>query len=239
MQHPNRYATLSSMINLRRLPVFQPGAEIPKAYREAEIAKAEAAECRILEITELAFVLEADGFAKPEIFRRIARIHSPVPNVERLISSGNPLRGYLVEHLSVHAPKYMRLGPAVLNSALALAELWAVLDAERRRDQRWPPPEMLDPPGPLCYLVRKAGDEDVNDIVSTGAGAIEILDALVKRGQLPTCPELRRMRARAIPGDELRNYNTGAQSFEFMMGSAGIALVRSGRAIDYVELLKN
>ena len=47
------------------------------------------------------------------------------------------------------------------------------------------------------------------------------------------------MRARSVPGDELRNYSTGTQSFQFMMGSAGIALVRSGRAIDYVELLKN
>ena len=239
MQHPNRYATLSSMINLRRLPVFQPGAEVPNAYRNAEAAKAETAEQRILEITELAFVLETDGFAKPEIFRRIAHVHPPAPEIQRLLDSGNPLRGFLVEHLRVHAPNYVRLGPAALNSALALAELWAVLDAERRRDQRWPPPEMLDPPGPLCYLVLKAGDEDVNDIVSNGAGAIEILDALVKRGPLPTCPEFRRMRARAVPGDELRNYNTGAQSFEFMMGSAGIALVRSGRAIDYVELLKN
>ena len=47
------------------------------------------------------------------------------------------------------------------------------------------------------------------------------------------------MKARAVPGDELRNYSTGAQSFQFMMGSAGIALVRGGRSVDFIEIILN
>jgi hypothetical protein len=49
----------------------------------------------------------------------------------------------------------------------------------------------------------------------------------------------RRMKARAVPGDALHGYNTGAGSWRAMMGSAGIALVRDGRSIDHVETRYN
>ncbi len=71
MHHANRISVLSRMIDLRRLPIFQPGAKVPKAYKDAWAAKDGSAEDRILEITELAYLLQADGFPIQEIFRRI------------------------------------------------------------------------------------------------------------------------------------------------------------------------
>jgi hypothetical protein len=45
----------------------------------------------------------------------------------------------------------------------------------------------------------------------------------------------RRMKARAVPGDILHGYSTGASGRKAGMGTAGIALVRDGRSIDHVE----
>ena len=53
MQHSNHVSTLSSMINLRRLPMFQAGASLPKDYEDAWAEKDEAAELRILEIAAI------------------------------------------------------------------------------------------------------------------------------------------------------------------------------------------
>jgi hypothetical protein len=237
MHHPNHITVLSSMINLRRLPMFQAGADIPKAFRDAWAANDDAAELRILEIAELAYLLEADGFPEQDIFRRIGFVHPPAPDLGRLCRFGNSLRGYVVENLGVHAPSYLKIGAGHLNSALVLAELWAMLAVERRRDARWPPSDMLAPSGPLVYLSREPDENDANGDPLAGADAIEVLDVLAVRYSFPAGPDFRRMRARAVPGDELRNYSTGAESFQFMMGSAGIALVRSGRAIDYAETL--
>lgn len=239
MQHPNHVSTLTSMIKLRRLPAFQQGTTVPTTYRNAWGANGDAAELRILEIAELAYILEADGFPEPEIFRRIGYVHTPSPDFARLGRSGNPLRGYVVEHLSAHAPSYLKLGTQLLNTALAFAELWAMHAAQRRRDAQWPPEGLLHPPGPLAYLLRDADEDNEFDHLPPCTGAIETLDTLIRRSPFPVCPDFRRMRARAVPGDELRSYSTGTQSFQFMMGSAGIALVRSGRAIDFIELLKN
>jgi hypothetical protein len=226
------------MINLRRLPMFQAGASsLPKHYEEAWAEKDEAAELRILEIAEIAYILEVDGFSEREIFRRIGLVHSPKPDLERICRSGNPLRCYIVEHLAVHAPIYLKLGPGLLNSALAVAELWATIAAERSRAANWPPQEMLGPPGPLSDPAFNAGEADENLMLPDGA--IEALNRFVARARFPALAELRRMKARAVPGDELRNYSTGAQSFQFMMGSAGIALVRGGRSVDFIEIIRN
>ena len=51
--------------------------------------------------------------------------------------------------------------------------------------------------------------------------------------------DARRVKARAIPGDEIHHYSTGALSFAAMMGSAGLALVRQGRSIDHIETMMN
>lgn len=236
MQHPCHVSTLSSMINLRRLRISPSDAGVSKA---AWAANDERAEQRILEIAELAFILEVDGFPVPEIFRRVGLVHPPTPALDRLCPFGNPLHDYVVENLRVHSPTYLKLGTEILNQALALAELWAVLAAERQRQARWPSQEMLEPPGPLAYLLRDVDEDDEIDNLALRGDAIEILDALLAKVPFPACRDFRRLRARAVPGDELRNYSTGTQSFQFMMGSAGLALVRYGHAIDYVELMMN
>lgn len=236
MFHPDRVSTLSSMSNPRRPHRLPLDAGVSKA---AWAANDELAEQRILEIAELAFILEVDGFPVPEIFRRVGLVHPPMPPLDRLCPFGNPLHDCVVENLRAHSPTYLKLGTENLNQALALAELWALLAAERRRQQNWPPQEMLEPPGRLAYLVRDDDEDDEIDKLALRGDAIEILDALLAKVRFPACPDLRRLRARAVSGDKLRNYSTGTQSFLFMMGSAGLALLRSGHVIDYVELMKN
>jgi hypothetical protein len=51
--------------------------------------------------------------------------------------------------------------------------------------------------------------------------------------------DVRRLKARAIPGDELHGYSTGTLSWKAMMGSAGFALVRGGKSIDHIETMMN
>jgi len=243
MLHSSRQGTLTDMTDLRRLPLFQPGARIPKAYKDAwaEVMSAEnrsAEEC-ILEIAELAYVLQADGFPVREIFRRIGLVHTPKPDLRRISPYSNPLYDYVVAYLNVHAPIYLELGGTLLKSALALAELWAELSAEQGRQASWPPPEMLSGPGPLMFvMVKRDGDSQAEDRPAPD-GSIEHLDALLAQAASSTGRSVRRMKARAVPGDELRNYSTGGESFRLMMGSAGIALVRQGRSIDYMEMLMN
>jgi len=227
------------MIDLRRLPLFQPGARVPKAYKDAWAEEDGSAEARILEIADLAYVLQADGFPVREIFRRIGLVHTPQPDVRRIHSYSNPLYDYVGAHLKVHAPVYLELGGTLLSSALALAELWAELSAEQGRQASWPPPEMLSEPGPLMFVMVKADGDSQPEDRPAPDGSIAHLDLLLDQAKFSAARDLRRMKARAVPGDELRNYSTGGESFQLMMGSAGIALVRKGRSIDYVEMLMN
>jgi hypothetical protein len=130
----------------------------------------------ILEIAEFAYILEADGFPESEIFRRIGCVHTPSPDFARLGRSGNPLRGYVVEHLSAHAPSYFKLGTQLLRTVLAFAELWAMHAAQRQRDARWPPEELIHPPGPLACILRDADEENEIDHLPSRTRAIEALD---------------------------------------------------------------
>jgi hypothetical protein len=231
------------MIDLRRLPAVTRDAAAHEAYRRAWAANDDAAESRILEITELAYILEADGFPEPEIFRRIGAVFPPAPDLERLSLPGDPVRVHAVEHLTVHAPAYIELGPQLLTSALVIAELWAVRRADRLRDSHWPPQHMLSAQSVTveCCLrqANDAADETDAPRVTSATDVMAALDALIKRSSFPANPELRRVRARAIPGDRLLDYSTGEESFRFKMGSAGFALVRNGRAIDFMETIRN
>jgi len=237
MRHPNRTSVLSAMVELRRLPALNFKGEHPNPERAAWPANGSAPEARILEIAELAYILEADGFPEPEIFRRVGGIFPPTPDLNRFTLMGDLIRAHAVGHLSFHAPAYVKLGSQFLKSALAIAELWAARRADQLRDLKWPREDMLAASwacsgNQLAHDAAEALDVDETDVLT-------VLDVLMKRAPFSKNPELRRMRARAVPGDRLRDYSTGAESFRFNMGSAGVALVRNGRAIDFLETMKN
>ncbi|MBU2533764.1 MAG: hypothetical protein KKB37_13565 [Alphaproteobacteria bacterium] len=232
------------MINLRRLPaVLRSDAPEHQVYRKAWLANSDAPELRILEIAELAYILEADGFPEPEIFRRVGAIFPPAHQLERHTLVGDPVRAHAFGHLSIHASAYIKLGVGLLNSALALAELWAIRSADCLRDSRWPPEEMLGTE--WCWVAsglgktHDAADTNAALDVTHNGDALATLNDLMQRAPFPANPEVRRLRARAVPGDRLLHYSTGAESFRFAMGSAGIALVRNGRAIDFMETTMN
>lgn len=111
MFHPDRVSTLSSMSNPRRPHRLPLDAGVSKA---AWAANDELAEQRILEIAELAFILEVDGFPVPEIFRRVGLVHPPMPPLDRLCPFGNPLHDCVVENLraDIFEARYGELKPS-------------------------------------------------------------------------------------------------------------------------------
>lgn len=211
MHQAIRTTTLSQMIDLRRLPAFQPETSATKLYRQSWKCRREP-EARILEIVELAYLLEADGFPLPDIFTRVGSVYGPA---QQILESTSPLRAFVAKHLMVHEPAYVELGANLLNAAMALARLWAEINAIRMTTSSWPPPEMLG---------------------AVPDGGLEVLDDLLIG---VTARDVRRVKARTVPGDELRVYNTGDLSWVAKMGSAGFALVRGGRSIDHIETMMN
>ncbi len=214
MDRANRITILSQMNNLRRLPAFQPETPTTKRYHEAWRQKSASAEDRILEIAELAYILHEDGFPAPEIFKRVGSVYGPARLLKRDRWT-DPLRCYLVDHLRTHDAAYVELGASLLNAALALARLWAEIFAQQLTSSNWPPSDML--------TEREENGFDALDDFLEGASARDV----------------RRLKARAIPGDELHGYNTGTLSWKAMMGSAGFALVRGGKSIDHIETMMN
>ena len=221
MRQASRITVLSNMNDLRRPCHLPEGAdqEAPDlAWKDAQDA-----ESHILEIAELAYVLQADGFPVPEVFKRIGRVLDPpsddfAAQQKRMGDWSDPLRSYLVDYLQRHQPAYVALGGSVFSIALAIAELWAEIYAERLTSSIWPPNDML-------------GEWSQN--------AIEALDAELEQSKGLVGHDYRRLRARAVPGDEVRTFSTGKLSWQAMMGSSGLALVRDGRSIDHVTTVMN
>jgi hypothetical protein len=227
----HRVSTLTAMTNVRRIATGELLAD----------GKPEAA---MLEIAELAFIPKADGFPEREIFKRIGRVHESAPCFDAYV--GLRLFDYLRDYLHVHHPEYWPLADGkVFACAITLAELWAELFAGRMTSSSWPPPAMLTEPWDILGYagITRAGNTKPEDW-PTFAGNLSDLNLLIAGASRPRCSgeaarQYRRMKARAIPGDVLHGYSTGAKSFGAMMGSAGIALVREGRSIDYVETIMN
>jgi hypothetical protein len=187
--------------------------------------KVEGAEEIILEIAELAYLLQADGFPVPEVFKRIGSVLDPPPSRfaadhKAMGHWSDPLGTYTKFYLKRHRPTYLELDSRVFSTASAIAELWAEINAERVVNSCWPHEDQLSKDS------RKAND---------------CLDALLKEDHnYGGCVhDYRRLKARAIPGDRVANFDTGALSWKLMMGTAGFALIRDGRSIDYVTTMMN
>jgi hypothetical protein len=196
---------------------------------------------RILEIAELCYILKNDGFPVPQVFERLGWVHTPEPNTLRLVMTWDPLADYLLSHVRLHWPLFLKSGMHRFRTCMAIAELWAELSAQRVKGSSWPHPEMLSKPGRLAMPFLRLDDEDDDQpddqFFSDKPGAV--LTTMVARLPCAAGRDWRRLRARLVPGDELRNYSTGCESFALKMGSSGLALVRGGKAIDHVELIRN
>jgi hypothetical protein len=237
MRPANRIDTLSRMIDLRRL---QPRSEANGACDGTKQPKdRESAEGRILEIAEVAYVLQADGFPDPEIFKRIGHVYGTEPPPKE--RSYDPLRDFIVTDLKTYDPGYLQLGADHFRAVLLVASLWAELYAERLTASSWPPQKMLGEAwaieGHTSIMRESKPGEEVT--WPTFTRSLADLDVLLKEYRYQSATDVRRMKARAIPGDTLHGYSTGAASWSAMMGSSGIALVRDGRSIDHVETLMN
>lgn len=168
------------------------------------------AESSILDIVELAAILRADGFSEPEVFDRLRKAQGMM--ALQLKATSDPLELLIVDYLHDYHANYLALGEGTWRSALSLAQVWAEAAADHLMASGWPP---------LMMLRKRA------------KGGLKALDGYQKG---PAGRDVRRLRARAIPGDELRHYSTEAFMWALMMGSGGYALVRKGRSFDHIQL---
>jgi hypothetical protein len=196
---------------------------------------------RMLEIAEVAYVLQADRFSEPEVFERLAQVYGTPPPPEFLDSR---LNEYLTEHLRTFDPAYLDLATSdgLLGVVLQVAYLWAELHAGQVSRCGWPHTDQLgeawdiDGSTGIIRTVPKGGKMKPFPKFTRTLADIDIL-LTEYHGQ--TAADVRRWKARAVPGDALHPFSTGAKSWRMMMGSSGIALVRGGQAIDYVVTMRN
>jgi hypothetical protein len=193
------------------MPV-QPRAVAAKSY----IAYWQANRCpedEILDLVELACILRADRFAVAEVFERLRKVYDlPTRTVE---DARNPLHACLIDHLGRHHAAYLQPGTEILTAAMAVAQPWAETYAAVLVGSSWPPRELL-------------GDREPKG-----------LEALAGYGKAHLGRDVRRLRARALPGDQVHTYSTAPLMWALMMGSGGFALVRDGRSVDYLQTRMN
>jgi hypothetical protein len=199
-------------------------------------------QARMLEITEVAYVLQADGFPESAVFERLAQVYGTPPPPEPL----DHLDEYLAEHLQTFDPAYLDLaaGCGLFGVALQVACLWAELHAGQVIHCGWPHQDQLrkawdiDAYTGIIRTIPKGGRPKMKPF-PTFTRSLADIDILLAEYRGEAAADVRRWKARAVPGDALHGFSTGGQSWRLMMGSSGIALVRDGRAIDYVVTRMN
>jgi hypothetical protein len=243
MYQANRFGTLAHMIDLRCLVGLRPALEGRERHIAAlEMEREGCAEASILEIVEIAHVLRADGFEAPEILDRIGRVYGNAPS--EVTDAVDPVKTYLTRLLRSQEPEYLDAGEGLFDAAYALAMLWGELNATQITSSAWPPPEMLSEPWRIeggAGIIREVPAGGGWDAVvwPTFTRSLEDLDILLReyggRGEASTA--VRRMKARANPGDRLHGFSTPGLSWAILAGRSGIALVRDGRSIDFFETM--
>ena len=168
----------------------------------------------------------------------MARVYGPMPS--EVTDAADPFRATLVHLLKLREPTYLERGPVFFDTALGFAVMWGELFAERLAASDWPPPAMLTEPWDIGgYAGISRSGEGPHEWPTFG-GNLDDLDILLEEyGPSRGAVGLRRMKARANPGDQLHGYSTGKLSWTLMGGRSGIALVRNGRSIDVEETMMN
>jgi hypothetical protein len=197
---------------------------------------------RMLEIAEVAYVLRADGFPEPAVFERLARVYgTPAPTDDYM----RRLDDYIANDLEKFDPKYLALGRDLYRAALEVACLWAELNAGQVIRCGWPHDDQLgkawdiDGYTGIVRTIPKGASRRNMKPFPKFTGSLADIDILLTEYRGEAAADARRWKARAVPGDALHGFSTGARSWRRLMGSKGIALVRDGHAIDYVVTARN
>ena len=171
-------------------------------------------------------LLERDGVPASKILRQIdTKLRLDVlPQRARAMPA---VEDYLVSVLKKVAPGYLDHGPKLLARAVAVAR-----KALRKlpEDAVWTTPDGRPPPEWTFRRIPKARERREFWPLRTG---------------VPLVPETRNdidladMLIRMQPGDELWHYRSPRETWSFMMGRGGIALVRNGRVIADVTTRMN
>lgn len=220
---------LHLIYNLRRLAKPDAGDSFPGQER-------------MLEITEVAYVLRADGFPEPAVFERLARVYgTPAPINEYM----RRLDDYIADDLEKFDPRYMELGRDLFQAALEVASLWAELHAGQVIRCGWPHDDQLGKAweiegytGIIRTIPKGVSRKKMKPFPKFTRSLADI-DILLSEYDGAAAATVRRWKARAVPGDALHGFSTGRMSWRLMMGSSGIALVRDGHAIDYIVTKMN
>ena len=239
MYPTTRFDTLCRMIDLRCLTSANPPAEAQRRHTALEMERKECSEALVLEIAEVAHVLRrADGLRNSEVAQRLARVYGPMPS--EVTDAADPFRASLVHLLKLREPAYLERGQVFFDTALGFAVLWGELFAERLAASDWPPPGMLTEPWDIGGYAGISRTGEGPHEWPTFGGSLDDLDILLEEyGPGRGAVGVRRMKARANPGDQLHGYSTGKLSWTLMGGRSGIALVRNGRSIDVEETMMN
>jgi hypothetical protein len=210
--------------------------------RLAKLGGLSKTEDRILEIAEVAYVLRADGFPEPAVFERLARVFgTPAPTNEYL----RRLDEYIADDLKKFDPKYLELGSDLFRAALEVACLWAELNAGQVIRCGWPHDDQLceaweiDGYTGIIRTIPKGGDRRKMKRFPKFTRSLADIDILLTEYRGEAAADMRRWKARAVPGGAVHGFSTSSRSWRARMGSSGIALVRDGRAIDYVITRRN
>jgi len=190
----------------------------------------------------VAYVLRADGFPELDIFERLARVYgTPAPADKALLC----LEEYVADDLGTFDPKYLDLGYDLFRVAFEVACLWAELNAGHVIGSGWPHADQLreawaiDGYTGIVRTIPKEGGRRKMKPFPKFTRSLADIDILLAEYRGEAAADLRRWKARAVPDDVLHGFTTGGRSWQMLMGSKGVALVRGGRAIDYIVTMRN
>lgn len=183
------------------------------------------AEAAILEIVELASLLEFDGFSEPEIIERIeawrsATVEGPLP-LPRDISS------YVRYRIECEAPRYPLENNKLFARTLEIAKAYAEASTKSSAAEESVPREWLEERISLIDLDRKLIEMQR---IPGGPGGL-ILS--------PKNNETARVKLRMRKEDELWIYESPPETWTQLGGRRGIALVREGKPIENLVLTMN
>jgi hypothetical protein len=132
-----------------------------------------------------------------------------------------------IEHrLAIEDQEYLGLGSEFLEEQIARCEQFALATLEHEgKCSGWPPAEWLTERITLDWITVARPRPAVPE---SRAQAILQLRAYKSRQEIKT------LEALMLPGDEVWKFSSPPQSWQQLMGRAGVALVREGRSIAHV-----
>ena len=183
------------------------------------------AEAAILEIVELASLLEFDGFVEPEIIERIEAWRSAT--VERPDLPPRDIDSYVKYRIECEAPNYPLDDKKLFSRALEIAKAYAAASTKS---------SVTEDPVPREWLKERIS------LIDLDRNLIEMQQLPGGPGGLILSPkrnEMARIKLRTRKEDELWIYESPPETWIQLAGRRGIALVRDGKSIENFVLTIN